>query len=187
MIIYIISESDELNADSTRNNERLKNILEICSKYKIPLLILLTHSDSYCKDVKSSDEEKWKEICKVKINNNKKLLLEYINEIKSDIKMQENDIIHSVLAEPDKITDEEIIKKFPKKIKEKYDKADDAGKRGILEIFIAGSNFNVNEIQDFIEQEIKIYGQQKLIEKLKENLPSQYHSALIDCNNINNI
>ena len=101
--------------------------------------------------------------------------------------MQENDIIHSVLAEPDKITDEEIIKKFTKKTKERYEKADDNGKRIILETFIDGIDSNVNEIQDFIEQEIKIYGQQKLIEKLKEKLPSQYHSALIDCNNINNI
>ena len=56
MIIYIISEIVVLNANSTRNNNRLKNIIEISSKYKIPLLILLTHSDSYCKDVKSSDE-----------------------------------------------------------------------------------------------------------------------------------
>ena len=183
MIIYIISEIVILNANSTRNNNRLKNIIEISSKYKIPLLILLTHSDSYCKDVKSSDEKNWKKICKDNINRNKELLLEFINET-IGIKMQENDIIHTVLVEPDKIPDEEIIKKFPKKTKEKYDKADDKGKRDILEIFIDGMESNVNEIQYFIEQEIKIYGRQKLIEKIKEKLPFQYHSALNESNDI---
>jgi len=175
MIIYIISEIVVLNANSTRNNNRLKNIIEISSKYKIPLLILLTHSDSYCYEVKLSDEKNWEETCKDKINNNKKLLLEYINEIKIDIKMQENDIIHTVLVEPGKMTDEEIIKKFPKKTKEKYDKANDEIKRVILETFIEGMDFSGNEIQEFIEEEIKIYGRQKLIEKIKEKLPFQYH------------
>ena len=184
MIIYIISEIVVLNANSTRNNNRLKNIIEISSKYKIPLLILLTHSDSYCKDVKSSDEQNWKEICKDKINRNKELLLEFINEMTIGIKMQENDIIHTVLVEPDKIPDEEIIKKFPKKTKEKYDKANDETKRVILETFIEGMDFSDNEIQEFIEEEIKIYGRQKLIEKLKEKLPSQYHNALIESNDI---
>lgn len=36
-----------------------------------------------------------------------------------------------------------------------------------------------NEVRDFIEEKINVLDQKKLIEKMKEKLPSQYHSVLI--------
>ena len=91
--------------------------------------------------------------------------------------MNENDIIHIVLVEPKKISEEEIIKKMPKKTREKYDKADEEGKKSILEIFIDGLESAEDEVKRFLDQEMDIYDQKKLIEKIKQNLPSQYHSA----------
>ena len=48
--------------------------------YKIPLLILLTHSDNYCDKVKKTTEKNWKEICKNSFSQNKKNLLDYLNK-----------------------------------------------------------------------------------------------------------
>ena len=91
--------------------------------------------------------------------------------------MDENDIIHIVLVEPKKKSDEEIIKQMPKKTREKYDNADEDGKKSILEIFRDGIEAVEDEVENFFEKEMDIYDQKKLIEKIKQNLPSQYYSA----------
>ena len=96
MLIYLINEESDLDADSLRKNEKIEKLLGIRLKYKIPLLILLTHSDTYCEKVKKSDVN-WTKICKEHINNNKNNLLSYINELiekkyNSNYKMNENDI-----------------------------------------------------------------------------------------------
>ena len=80
------------------------------TKYKIPILILLTHSDDYCDKIKKADNN-WKIICKEHIINNKQNLLNYINgqikEVKeNNFKLDENKIIHTVLIESKKISDE---------------------------------------------------------------------------------
>ena len=49
MLIYIISEESSLDSASLRDNKKLKRILELRIKYKIPLFILLTNADTYCK------------------------------------------------------------------------------------------------------------------------------------------
>ena len=58
MLIYIIAERGVLNADDIRNNNKLITLLKLREEYKIPLLILLTHSDTYCDEAKKRFEEK---------------------------------------------------------------------------------------------------------------------------------
>ena len=60
-----------------------------------------------------------------------------------------------------------------------YEKSDKATKDIILMSYYSGLNSNNNEVKDFLDDEIKILRQKGLIEKIKEKLPSQYHSALI--------
>ena len=91
--------------------------------------------------------------------------------------MNEKDIIHIVLVEPKKISDEKIIKKMPKKIREKYDKADEEKKSIVLETFREGFESAEDEVKSFFEEEMDIYDSTKLINRLKQKLPSQYHSA----------
>ena len=190
MLFYIISEESTLASDSLGDNKKLENIIELKIKYKIPLFILLTNADLYCKKVRSQDNENWKQTCKDNINNNKNNLLSYINkqieknklDFKTDINEFENDIIHTILVEPKKITEDEAIKKMPKRQREKYDKykkeKNEEKKKDILEDFIAGLGADENEIKDFFkEEEINILEQKELIEKIKEKLPSQYHTA----------
>ena len=181
LLIYIMNEESDLDADSLRKNEKLNILINLRTKYKIPLLILLTNSDTFCDKVKKSDEN-WRKICKEHINNNKINLLSYINDLieksyNSDFTMNEKDIIHIVLVEPKKISDEEIIKKMPKKTREKYDKADEEKKSIILETFKEGFESAEDEIKSFFEEEMDIYDSTKLINRLKQKLPSQYHSA----------
>ena len=186
MLIYIISEESGLDSASLRDNKKLKRILELRIKYKIPLFILLTNADTYCKKVRSENDENWEEICKNTINNNKKNLLEFIKqqieEYKLDFKTDENevkeDIIHICLVEPNKITDEQALKKMPKRQREKYNKADEEKKKVIMESFISGLESEYNEIKEFFEEEeMNILNKVELIKKIKEKLPSQYHSA----------
>ena len=74
LLIYIMNEESDLDADSLRKNEKLNILINLRTKYKIPLLILLTNSDTFCDKVKKSDEN-WRKICKEHINNNKINLL----------------------------------------------------------------------------------------------------------------
>ena len=187
MLFYIISEESTLASDSLGDNKKLENIIELKIKYKIPLFILLTNADNYCKKVRSQDDENWKQICKNSINNNKNNLLSYINKVieknkidfKTDLNEFTNDIIHTVLVEHKKITDDEAIKKMPKRTRDKYNiESDNKKKKYILETFIDGLEADDNEIKDFFEEEeINILKPNELIEKIKEKLPSQYHTA----------
>ena len=179
MLIYIIAERGVLTADDIRKNEKLKTLLELRKEYKIPLLILLTHSDTYCNEIKKS-EQKWKDICKNNLNINKKNLLDYINEkSENDFKFQENDIIHVVLVKSQGLVDEEIVNKLPPNIKEAYDSGDANTKKLLLAAFRGGMSTNENEVDKFLDDDIKILRQNEVIKKIKEKLPSQYHNALI--------
>ena len=178
MFIYLISEESILDSDSIRNNKKLESLIKLRNKYKIPILILLTHSDDYCDKVKKNDDN-WKNICKEQINNNKKNLLNYINQEigEKNFKLNENKIIHTVLVDKKEITDEEAIKQLPKKMKQKYEKANQEKKKEILEDY--KSIIEADEVKEFFEEEnMNILYQKELIEIIKENIPSQYHSAL---------
>ena len=183
MLIYIIDEKKKLDSDSIRNNEKLKALIKLRLTYKIPLLILLTNSDNYCDVVKKSEKD-WKKTCKDAFNQNKNYLLEYINEqIKkesSDFIMNEKDIMHIVLVETNQnqMDDEEITKMFSSESRQAYEKADENGKKVLLGFFRNGMESKENEVRDFIEKEVGVLGLKELIEKIKENLPSQFHNAL---------
>ena len=177
MLIYIINEKSGLDSDSIGNNEKLKTLLNLRRDYKIPLLILLTHSDNYCEEVKNRENE-WKETCKKTINDNKNNLLKFINE--NNYNIGENDIMHIVLVEEKvEMTLEEKVKNLDDETREEYENSDEATRKIILRTFYRGKNSNNNEVKDFLDKEIKILRQKELIEKIKEKLPSQYHSALI--------
>ena len=177
MLIYIIDEKRGLDSDSIGNNEKLKTLLNLRRDYKIPLLILLTHSDNYCEEVKNRENE-WKETCKNTINDNKNNLLKFINE--NNYNIGENDIMHIVLVEEKvEMTLEEKVKNLDDETREEYENSDEATRKIILRTFYRGKNSNNNEVKNFLDKEIKILRQKELIEKIKEKLPSQYHSALI--------
>ena len=40
----------------------------------------------------------------------------------------------------------------------------------------------IDDVPDFLKTKIKALAQKELIEKIKENLPSQYHNALLELN-----
>ena len=87
--------------------------------------------------------------------------------------------MHAILVEPKQRSDEEIVRGLPKNKKDKYDKANEQEKMNMLEFVKCGLDVNKNEVRDFFEQEkLGILHQKELIEKIKENLSSQYHSAL---------
>ena len=180
MLIYIIDERSVLGSDSIGNNEKLKTLLNLRRDYKIPLLILLTHSDNYCEGVKKVENE-WKETCKKTINDNKNNLLKFINE--NNYNIGENDIMHIVLVEEKKekkeMTLEEKVENLDDETREEYENSDEATRKIILRTFYRGKNSNNSEVKNFLDKEIKILRQKGLIEKIKEKLPSQYHSALI--------
>jgi len=186
MLIYFIDEGKLLDADAMRNNKNLEKLIELKINYKIPLLILLTHFDDYCDRIKKDEKcENWKENCKRTYEDNKNNLIKYINgEIiikkfnNNTIKIEENDIEHIILVEPKKVDENEIIEKLPPKIKEKYIKGDEERKKDILEIYCSGMDSKENEVQDFLNNEIKILRPKDLIKKMKEILPSQYCNAL---------
>lgn len=178
MLIYIMDERIALDSDSIGNNENLKELLNLTKDYKIPLIILLTHSDNYCEEIKKTERD-WKEICLKTINDNKSNLLKFINDTMNNYNIGENDIMHIVLVEEKVETLEEKLKNLDEETREEYDKSDEATRKMILKIFYRGKNSNNNEVKDFLDKEIKILRQKELIKKIKEKLPSQYHSALI--------
>ena len=191
MFVYLISEESELDSDSLRKNKKLEHIIKLRTKYKIPLIILLTHFDNYCDKVKK--EKDWKKICKDHFDKNTKTLLDYINKIigeeeGNNYEMKEDKIMHIILVEPNNITDEELLQKLykKKKLKEKYDKANPEDKKKLLEFFKTGIESPENEIRDFFKEEkMEILSSKELIEKIKESLPCQYHSALNQISNDN--
>ena len=158
MLIYIMDERRALDSDSIGKNENLKTLLNLTKDYKIPLIILLTKT----------------------INDNKSNLLKFINDPMNNYNIGENDIMHIVLVEEKvEMTLEEKLKNLDEETREEYDKSDEATRKIILKIFYRGKNSNNNEVKDFLDKEIKILRQKELIKKIKEKLPSQYHSALI--------
>ena len=186
MLIYIIDERKPLDSDSLKDNKKLESLIKLRLKYKIPLLILLTHADNYCDEVKKTDKN-WEKTCKDIINKNRINLLSYVNglvekENKGYFKMKEDDVMHVVLVEEkveeDQITDEEIIELLPDNYKDMYRNANEEYKKMIKALNIS----MLKKGNEFIKNEIKAFGQKELIEKIKENLPSQYHSALNQIN-----
>ena len=201
MLIYIIAERNPLTSDYLRNNNSLNSLLDLRFKYKIPLLIFLTHCDNYCDEVKKTDKD-WKKTCEENIKNNKNILLLYINQIgikyKSDFMMEENDIMHIALIEPTiinkeeikKESDEEIIKEFDEEMLKVYNNSNDIEKKMMIKIYCKGKTKGIDEgktkgieeVQNFVKNNIKALAQKELIEKIKENLPSQFHNALLELN-----
>ena len=185
MLIYLIDERSNLNADVMRDNEKLKILIKLRLDYHIPLLILLTHSDNYCDEVKGQVNN-WKEICIKTLQENKNNLLNYINntitnEYNSNLVIKEDDIIHVVLKEQNEITNEEIIKKFDENMRNTYEKSNVLVRNSLIAFFRAGMISNGNEVKNFL-YENGVLGKNELIKKMKLLLPSQYHNTL---NNIN--
>ena len=187
MLIYVIDEKKQLDADAIRKNEKLKLLVNLRLNYKIPLLILLTQSDNYCDILRKSPDNKnnWKIISEKKLYNNKTVLLEYINGLieKEENKMKENHIIHAVLIEPNKvdITKEEkerIINNFTPIMNKIYDNANEEEKLDIIKSFTNTIESREAEIHEFLDNKIKISRPKHLIEIIKNELPNQYHIAL---------
>ena len=166
-----------------KNNKKLETLIELRLKYKIPILILLTHFDNYCNEIKKTEKD-WKEICNDNLYKNKKDLLNYINEeiikkkYNQDLEFSEDDILHIVLVEPKQLTDEYIIKTLKEEIRKEYDNANEEKKKEILKYEKSRMNLKDDEVQDFLRKS-GVYGQSKLITKLKDKFPHQYHNALI--------
>ena len=182
MFIYLIKE-DSIFTSKSLENKILQELIKLKIKYKIQLLVLLTHGDTYCDTVKK-DDKNWKEICKKTLEDNKKKLLDYLNsEIKkydkNNFQMQENDIRHICLVEPaaPEITEEEIIKDFDEEELEEYNSLDENGKKGYIKGIFKGKSKDQKEIKKFLKNEIKVLEQKELIEIIKKKLPVQYHIA----------
>ena len=189
MLIYIIDERKPLDSDSLKNNKYLKDIINLRLNYKIPLLILLTHFDNYCDEVKRS-EKNWKDICKMNFNENKKNLLRFINELiiktyNNNFIMKDKDIMHVILVDllsPNQLSDEELKGRLPENLKKQYEEQSDENIRKIiLSSFRSGMGVSENEVKDFFKK-LDILYQKELINKIKENIPSQYHESLFQIN-----
>ena len=183
LFIYVMDERKTLDTDSMKNNIKLETLLNLRLNYKIPLLILLTHSDNYCDEIKKTASN-WKDICKNNINDNKKNLLEYINNgiNEMDYKMKENDIIHTVLIDLnsiDTITDKEIIESFDEEDKKDYENDDEKGKEKMLRRMRKGMKLKENEVEKFLK-EMNVFGRKELVEKMKEIFPSHFHNVFIE-------
>ena len=183
MLIYMMSEEKKLDDDSLGKNEYLEILLETKVKYKIPLLIFLTHSDDYCDNIKKRNNKDWKKICKDHLDENKKELLSHLqrlidNNFKGNCKMNENDIMHIVLLEPVKRSDEEIIGELDEVLKEEYDNGDEEEKKKILSDYRKYAEAKEFIVCNFLKKNMKVLYPKELIKKIKENIPSQYHSAL---------
>jgi len=182
IIFYILSEENTLDANSLRNNKKLEKIIEMRMKYKSKLIILLTHSDTYCDKIKK--EKEWKNLCKKSLNDNKNYLLKHMNQLvkekyKSDFIMNENDVFHISLDDYIEISDDEIINNFSDDKKAFFEQADQALQSMLLKFAKEGyKKNNQTESKDFTINELNVLDKNKLIEKLKEILPSQYHSVL---------
>ena len=175
-----------MDNNSLGNNKKLEEIIKLRMSYRIPLLILLTHYDTYCEKIRRTENE-WQDICKEHKNINDQNLLNYIiKQIEKigqgGINYKENNIIHTVLIEPKKISNEEALKKLNKnkRYKEKYERENDPEKKNeILEDYKSIIESEENEVYNFfIEENLNILSPKELVEKIKENLPSQYHGAL---------
>ena len=181
LLIYVLDERKNLDGDSMKNNTKLETLIKLKLEYKIPLLILLTHFDNYCDELKKT-EMNWKETCKETLDNNKDDLKDFINKniIKNkELKFDESDILHVVLVEPKKTTDEDIINLFNENTKKEYESLNEEEKAKMLKNIKIGMNLKDNEVQDFLK-ELKIFGPKELTEKLKEKFPHQYHNALLE-------
>ena len=183
IFIYLIKENDEFTS-KIKDNKILKELIKLRNKFKIQLLVLLTYFDSYCENVKKNHKDNWKEICKEKIDNNKKILWEYLDsEIKKDnsnnFPMQENDIMHICLVESSNIIQvEDILKTFDEETLEQYNNGNEKIKKALIKSFISGNDMkNQNDIKIFLENDLKVLGQKELIREIKRRLPSQYHNA----------
>ena len=151
-------------------------------KYKLPLLILLSHSDNYCEEVIKTGKQ-WETICKIELNKNKKSLIDLIKEqiIKENInnvQIQENDIMHICLVESVEINNQEIIDLFDDETRKEYNNSDENKKKEIIKFFSRGRRATENKIKDFLQKEINVLRKKELINKIKEKIPSQYHNAL---------
>ena len=183
MLIYLIDERKGIDSDILRYNKSLEKIMKLKVKYNMPILILLTHVDNYCEEVKNC-EKNWKYICKKAINNNKNILLSYINELliknKSNFKFNENDIMHILLIEYPQFTEEEIIKEFDEETLEEYNNANEKEKKIIIQMFNRGLIYGQREFIKLLKNEMNILNKRELIEKIKEIIPSKYHQVLND-------
>ena len=156
IFVYIMSEEKILDADSLKNNTKLKYLIKTKLKYNIPLIVLLTHSDDYCDKVKKTNEN-WKIICKNHFTKNKSELLNYLNDLiandfKRDFKFDENDIIHVVLVDRAKLSDEDIIKEFDENTKKYYDSTNnEEQKQMIINIFSGGLQKKAKDVEYFIK------------------------------------
>ena len=182
MIIYMINEETVLDADTMTNNKKLESLIKAKLQFKIPLLILLTHSDTYCTNVKQTSED-WKKICKSNINDNKKKLFEYIKKLEeknaNNYQIEEGDIIHICLVKSIQIKEEDIINSFSNELKLIYQNSDEKTKKALLQSFDEGTKSKEKAIEDFLKSEINVLDQKELIEKIKIILPSQYHRVFV--------
>jgi len=186
MLIYVMDERKTLDTDSIKNNKKLKELIELRLNYKIPFLILLTHSDNYADELRKAEKD-WKNIWEKNINRNTKELIAYINndlinkEYNSEFKIKEEDILHINLVEPNQnqLTDKDLINLLDEDSRKEYDEADENNKKMILKFFAKGHKSNENELNNFIKG-TKVLGPKKLIEKMKEKFPVQFHSAFIE-------
>ena len=183
MFVYMISELDAIDSRDMENNNNLKTILNLKAKYKISMIILLTHSDIFCEKIKKQDKN-WKETCKKNLNNNKKQLLKWINSKFQNVEIDENNIRHILLVNGEKIeiTDEYIINNFDEEQRADYEEEDDKGKMKMIRNIKKTMMKKENEISDFLNKEINILGEKELIEELKNYIPSQFHNSLIGIN-----
>ena len=166
-----------------KNNKKLETLIKLKLDYKIPLLILLTHFDNYCDEIKKTEPD-WKNICKESLEKNKEDLLNYIKKelIKSkDFEFNEDDILNIFFVKPKQITDDDIIKTLNAEAKKEYDNYNEEEKKKMLKNIKLGLDMRDNEVQDFLK-EMEINGQKELIKKLKEKLPHQYHNAFLELN-----
>ena len=141
----------------------------------------MTRFDIYCKEVKKS-ELNWENICKNRLKINKENILNYIkNEIikSKEFEFNQDDILYTVLIEPKKITDEDIVNKFDEDTKEEYINLNEKEKRKMIKAIRIGMNLRGEEFEDFFK-EMKIYKPKELAEKIKEKIPIKYHNALIE-------
>ena len=93
--------------------------------------------------------------------------------------MEENNILHIVLVEPEKnqMTYEEKYSNLPDDLKEKYKNYNEEMKKIVIDAYYEGRNSKENEVKNFIK-EMNILGPKELIETIKDKLPSQFHDAL---------
>ena len=92
--------------------------------------------------------------------------------------MNENDIMHIVLLEPVKRSDEEIIGELDEVLKEEYDNGDEEEKKKILSDYRKYAEAKEFIVYNFLKKNMKVLYPKELIKKIKENIPSQNHSAL---------